>query len=103
MKVIIGNSDNFDKEVLNSDLNVLVDFNATWCGPCKMLSPILDEIASETDKVKVVSIDVDENEDLAATYGVSSIPCLVLFKGGKEDKRVVGFRNKEEIEDFIGE
>lgn len=103
MKVIEGNNDNFNKEVLESLNPVLVDFNATWCGPCRMLSPVLDEVASETDRVKIVSIDVDECEDIAATYGVSSIPCLVLFKNGKEDSRVVGFRNKEEIQEFIGE
>ena len=103
MKVINGNDKNFDSEVLKSINPVLVDFNATWCGPCKMLGPILEEVAQETDKVKIVSVDVDENEDLAASYGVSSIPCLVLFKNGKESGRIVGFRNKEEIHEFIGE
>ena len=102
MKVIEGNKDIFDKEVIGSLNPVLVDFNATWCGPCKMLAPVLDEIAAE-DKIKIVSIDVDENEDLAASYGVSSIPCLVLFKNGKEEKREVGFRNKDEIIEFIEE
>ncbi len=102
MKVINGNKENFNKEVLESLNPVLVDFNATWCGPCRMLGPILDEIANE-DIIKVVSIDVDENEELSASYGISSIPCLILFKDGKEFKRVVGFRNKEEIIEFIGE
>ena len=103
MKVINGNDKNFDSEVLKSINPVLVDFNATWCGPCKMLGPILEEVAQETDKVKIVSVDVDENEDLAASYGVSSIPCLVLFKNGKESGIIVGFINKEEIHEFIGE
>ena len=102
MKVINGNKENFNKEVLESLNPVLVDFNATWCGPCRMLGPILDEIANE-DIIKVVSIDVDENEELSASYGISSIPCLILFKDGKEFDRVVGFRNKEEIIEFIGE
>ena len=102
MKVIEGNEKSFDTEVIKSLNPVLVDFNATWCGPCKMLAPILDEVANE-DIIKVVSIDVDENEDLAASYGVSSIPCLVLFKDGKEVNRVVGFRNKEEVIEFIEE
>ena len=102
MKVINGNKENFNKEVLESLNPVLVDFNATWCGPCRMLGPILDNIANE-DIIKVVSIDVDENEELSASYGISSIPCLILFKDGKEFDRVVGFRNKEEIIEFIGE
>ena len=103
MKVIEGNSNNFKKEVLESLNPVLVDFNATWCGPCRMLGPILESIAKETDKVKIVSIDVDENEELAASYGISSIPCLILFKDGIEVDRAVGFRNKEEVLEFIGE
>ena len=103
MKIINGNNDNFNKEVIESNTKVLVDFNATWCGPCRMLGPILEEISNELDNVKIVSVDVDENDELAASYGVSSIPCLVLFKDGKEDKRCVGFRNKDEVIEFIGE
>ncbi len=103
MKVIEGNSKNFNKEVIESLNPVLVDFNATWCGPCRMLSPVLESVAKENDKVKIVSIDVDENEDLAASYGISSIPCLILFKNGKEESRYVGFRNKEELLEIIGE
>ncbi len=103
MEIVNGNNENFDKEVLESKTKVLVDFNATWCGPCKMLGPVLEEIASENDKVKIVSVDVDENSELAETYEVSSIPCLVLFKDGKEISRSVGFMNKDDVIDFIGE
>ena len=102
MKVIDGNKDIFDKEVIKYKDKVLVDFNATCCGPCRMLGPILDEIAEE-NTIKVVSIDVDENEELAFKYGVSSIPCLVLFEGGEEKSRTVGFMPKEEVIEFIGE
>ena len=100
--VIEGNKDNFNKEVIESLNPVLVDFNAEWCGPCKMLGPVLEEIAGE-GKIKIVSVNVDDNDELAATYGISSIPCLILFKNGKEDKRVVGFRNKDEVLEFIEE
>jgi thioredoxin 1 len=103
MSVIEGNKDNFENEVLKSDKKVLVDFNATWCGPCRMLGPVLEEISKENDKVQIVSIDVDDNEELASNYRVSSIPCLVLFENGKEVNRSIGFKPKDEIIDFIGE
>ena len=103
MSVIEGNKDNFENEVLKSDKKVLVDFNATWCGPCRMLKPIIDEIADTNDSVKVVSIDVDDEEELAEKYNVSSIPCLVLFDKGNEVERSVGFKSKEDIETMIGE
>ena len=89
------NNDNFENEVLREKL-VLVDFNATWCGPCKMLKPILSEI-SEERSFKIVSIDVDDNMDLAKEYGIMTIPCLIVFKDGKEVKRSVGLKNKDEI------
>ena len=103
MSVIVGNKDNFESEVLKSDKKVLVDFNATWCGPCRMLKPVIDEIAATNDSVKVVSIDVDDEEELAEQYNVSSIPCLVLFDKGNEVERSVGFKSKEDIETMIGE
>ena len=87
------NSDSFKKEVLDEKL-VLVDFNATWCGPCRMLKPILEEISSDH---KVVSIDVDNNMELAREYGIMTIPCLIVFKDGKEIKRSVGLKTKDDI------
>lgn len=87
------NQEKFEKEVLNEKL-VLVDFNATWCGPCRMLKPVLEEIS---DKYKIVSVDVDENMDLARDYGIQTIPCLLVFKDGKEVNRSVGLKSKEDI------
>lgn len=103
MEIIEVNKDNFENEVINSDKKVLVDFNANWCGPCRMLRPILDEIASDEKDIKIVSINVDDNEELAKEYSVFSIPCLVLFESGKEISRKVGLIPKDEIENLIGE
>ncbi len=103
MSVVKVNSEEFEKEVLKAKSNVLVDFNADWCGPCKMLGPIIEEIAENNKDLKVVSINVDDNSDLAQKYGVMSIPCLVMFKDGEEVKRSVGFVPKEELEEFVGE
>lgn len=100
MKVIEINN-NWEKEVLQGD-KVLVDFNAKWCGPCRMLKPIIDEF-SENSQIKVCSVDIDENEELASNYGVSSIPCLILFDKGEETKRNVGFISMNELKDFVGE
>ena len=102
MEIIDVNRDNFEKEVLKAG-TVLVDFNASWCGPCRMLRPILEELASERDNGKIVSIDIDEEDELAIKYNVSSIPCLVLFKDGKEVARSIGLKPKEEIEKLLGE
>ena len=82
---------NFDAEVLQSDLPVFVDFYADWCGPCKMMSPVIDKLAEEFDgKIKVGKVNVDENGDLAVRYGIMSIPNMVFFKGGQPVDRVVG-------------
>ena len=97
------NKDNFEKEVLMEKGLVLVDFNATWCGPCRMLRPILEEIAEERNNCKIVSVDIDQEEELASRYDVYSIPCLVLIKNGNEIDRSVGLIPKEELERFIGE
>ena len=82
---------------------VLVDFNANWCGPCRMLAPILEKLSENNDSIKIVSVNIDNEEDLATKYNVFSIPCLVLFQDGKELKRNVGFIPEEELESFIGE
>ncbi|MCR5698043.1 MAG: thioredoxin [Treponemataceae bacterium] len=101
MAVIELNEKNFEDEVLKSDKPVLIDFWATWCGPCKMLSPLVDQLAEETDKVKVGKVNVDDEEDLAVKYQVSSIPTLMLFKNGKCEKQSVGFISKDQLLDFI--
>ena len=91
----------FESVVLNSKERVLVDFYANWCGPCKMLRPILDSIASERSDSKIVSINVDEASDLSSKYGIISIPCLILFQDGKEINRSVGLKSKSDIESMI--
>ena len=103
MSVIEANKDNFEKEVLKSEKKVLVDFNAEWCGPCKMLKPVIEEFAESQDEIKVVSVNIDDEEDLAEEYNVSSIPCLVVFEEGKEVKRNVGFISKDDVEKLIGD
>lgn len=91
-------SENFEKEVLKSEKPVLVDFYADWCGPCNAMAPVIEELATELDgKVKVGKINVDENSDIAVEYNVMSIPTLIIFKNGKEEKRLVGLRDKEEL------
>ena len=103
MKVIKVNKDSFNDEVLNSKIPVIVDFNADWCGPCKMLGPILESVAESRDDMKFVSVNIDEEEDLATEYNVFSIPCLVYIKDGKEIKRNVGLLSKSDLEKFIEE
>lgn len=102
MKVIEINN-NFEEEVLNSKIKVLADFNANWCGPCKMLRPILDEIASENDNFKIVSINTDENPNLAEKYDITSIPCMIIFENGKEKFRSIGLKSKSDIIKMLGE
>ena len=103
MEVITVTKDNFEEEVLKSPLPVLIDFNADWCGPCRMLRPTLDDIAANKDNIKIVSINIDDEDELADKYEVSSIPCLVLIKDGKEVNRNVGLIAKDQLESFIGE
>lgn len=101
MEVKLSN-ENFNKEVLNSEKPVLVDFWANWCGPCKMIAPIISEISEEfNNKVKVGKVNVDEEKELAIKYEISSIPTLVIFKNGKISKTLIGFRPKEEIKEVL--
>ena len=91
---------NFEEEVLHSEKPVLVDFWASWCGPCKMLSPVLHDFAAEHDELKVGKVNVDEEMDLAMRFGVSSIPTLILFKNGEAVKTSVGFLPKAQLKSF---
>jgi len=91
----------FENEVLNAKGTVLVDFYATWCGPCKMLAPHLDELSAKNPEVKIVKIDVDEETPLAIKYGVASIPTLLLFKDGEKVKQTLGYQTLDQLENFI--
>ena len=97
MEILTITKDNFDEEVLNSDKPVLVDFWADWCGPCKMLSPVIDEIANENPDLKVGKINVDDEGELAMKFQVASIPTLIAFKGGEVAGRTMGVQAKAEI------
>ena len=97
MSVIEVTKDTFEAEVLKSDIPVLADFNATWCGPCRSMKPMLDELAEGNTAYKIVSVDIDAEDELAEDYDVSSIPCLVVFKGGEEVNRSVGLIPKDAI------
>jgi thioredoxin len=102
MSAFVVDSGNFINEVLNSDKPVLIDFWASWCGPCRMLSPIVEEIAEEyADKIRVGKINIDEQPQLAARYNVASIPTLILFKDGKPVSTSVGVKPKRVIESML--
>lgn len=101
MEIIHGNEETFQNDI--QDELVLVDFFATWCGPCKMLSPVLENLANSRSNVKIVKVDVDECENLARTYGVMSVPTLILFKNGKECSKKIGYLNEEALNEFIEE
>lgn len=92
----------FDEVISNAKKPVLVDFWASWCGPCKMLSPIIEELASEHPEVMFCKVNVDDEGMLALKYNISSIPALILFKNGKQESVSVGYRSKAELEKFIG-
>lgn len=103
MAVTKVNLNNFAQEVLKSEKPVLLDMYAEWCGPCMMMAPEIEAFSEETDKVKVCKLDVDEATDLALTYGVMSIPTVLLIEDGKEVKRFVGAKEKHQIAEFVDE
>ncbi len=92
---------NFENEILKADKPVLVDFWASWCGPCRMLGPTIDEIAAEHPEIKVCKINIDEEAELAIRHGVMSVPTLMVFKNGKITQTAIGVRPKEEILDLL--
>ena len=101
MSIIKISKENFASEVLNSNKPVLLDFYADWCGPCRMVGPIVSEIANERSDVKVGKINVDEQPELAAQFQVMSIPMLAVIKNGKLENQVIGYRSKEQIEAML--
>ncbi|MEZ4300858.1 MAG: thioredoxin [Polyangiaceae bacterium] len=97
------NQSNFESEVLKSDLPVLVDFTATWCGPCKALAPIVEKLADEFQgKIKVGKLDIDESPDVTARYGVRSVPTVIVFKGGAKSGQYVGLTNRDKLVALLG-
>ena len=101
MAIVHVTKDNFEQAVLKADKKVLVDFWATWCGPCKMLSPILEEIAEQREDVIIAKINIDEEMDLATQFRITSIPTLALVKDGQVVNTTVGYRPKEDVLAFI--
>ena len=97
MKALHINKDNFHKEVLNSDRPVLLDFFASWCGPCRMVGPILDEIAEEREDIKVCKVDIDEQPELASRYRIMSVPTLMVLKNGQITEQSIGVKPKHQI------
>lgn len=102
MAIINLNKDNYKKEVLDTDKTILIDFWASWCGPCKMLSPIIDEVSNEvSDNIKICKVNIDEQQDLATQFQIMSIPTLVIIKNGQVVNNSVGVRSKEEILEML--
>lgn len=103
MSILTCDNKNFHEVVLQSEIPVLVDFYADWCGPCKMMSPILEELSQEFDgKIKIVKINVDNNPELSSEYGVMSIPNMIIFENGKQKENIVGARSKQDLIKYLG-
>ena len=100
-KILVLDKANFEETVINGKEAVLVDFWAAWCGPCRMIAPILEEIAEETQEFKIGKVDVDANPELAGDFKIMSIPTMILFKNGKEQKRLVGAMSKQKLLDDL--
>ena len=95
---------NFEKEVISPEIPVVLDFWATWCGPCKMLSPVLNELAAEySDRARICKVNVDDEPELSARFGIASIPTLIFFRNGEILKKTVGYREKDELEEMLKE
>lgn len=94
-------SEQFEEKVLKNKKFVIVDFFANWCGPCKMLMPVLEEIDQEFDEVDIVKVNIDQDEELAKKFGVLSIPTLIFFSNGEEVEKTIGYRQKSQIEEII--
>ncbi|MEG0291284.1 MAG: thioredoxin [Anaerovoracaceae bacterium] len=102
MSVLHITGNDFEKEVINSDKKVLVDFFATWCGPCKMVSPVLEELAAELDDVKICKIDIDESKEFAITNGIMSVPTLMVYENGQLVNKAVGALDKAGLKQLLG-
>jgi len=99
--IVVLTKDNFEKEVLKSDKPILVEFWAEWCGPCRMMAPVIDDASKEINNVKFAKLNIDEENEIASKYNVQSIPTFIIFKLGKETNRVVGYMNKDDFIDRI--
>ena len=103
MSILHIGADNFEQQVLKSEKPVLLDFWATWCGPCRMIAPYVEEIAAERQDIVVGKIDVDEERDLAIRFGITSIPTLIVMENGQPTAKMLGFRQKADILKLLGE